>query len=109
MTRAGAAVTYSLSRFWAGVSYSYIAANADLGTSVSHEIATNVSVPVADYWSLQAGYTHNIATNSWAQVTGGVGYDDGYFTISGTGYVKPTTYGFGVHVGLKGPDGSLAF
>ena len=109
VTRAGAAVTYSLSRFWAGVSYSYIAANADLGTSVSHEIATNVSVPVADYWSLQAGYTHNIATNSWAQVTGGVGYDDGYFTISGTGYVKPTTYGFGFHLGLKGPDGSLAF
>ena len=109
VTRAGAGVTYSLSRFWAGVSYSYIAANADLGTSVSHEIATNVSVPVADYWSLQAGYSHNIATNSWVQVTGGVGYDDGYFTISGNGYVNPTTYGFGFHLGLKGPDGSLAF
>jgi hypothetical protein len=36
-------------------------------------------------------------------------YDDGYFTISGSANATPSTYGFAVHVGLKGPDGSIAF
>ena len=108
MTHAGVGVAYSGPWISGNVSYNYTATNSVLGTPVDHEIATNLSLPVTEYWSIQAGYGHNLATNSWASVTGGATYDDGYFAVSGSANATPTSYGFTVHAGLKGPDGLLA-
>lgn len=109
VTRLGAGVRYSSRWIGGSVSYNYTAPNAALGTGIDHEAAVNLHLPLTDYWSIDAGYSHNIATNRWAEVTGRVGYDDGYFTISGNAYVKPDSYGFGYHMALKGPDGGIAF
>jgi LPS-assembly protein len=109
VTHFGAGLGYTGRWVSGSVSYNYTAANAALGTAVDHEAAINLHLPLTDYWSVDAGYSHNIATNSWAEVTGGVGYDDGYFSIKANAYVQPTTYGFGLHAGLKGPDGGVAF
>ncbi|HEY4171264.1 MAG TPA: LPS assembly protein LptD, partial [Reyranella sp.] len=109
VTHFGSGVSYSGRWISGSLSYNYTAANPALGTGVDHEAAINMHLPITDYWSVNAGYSHNIATNRWAEVTGGVGYDDGYFTISGNAYVKPDSNGFGFHAGLKGPDGGIAF
>lgn len=108
VSRAGLGVGYSINRLSGNLSYNYTAANAALGTGVDHEIAGNLSVPLTDYWSLQAGYGHNLVTNSWQSVNAGATYDDGYFTVSGNANATPSSYGFSVHAGLKGPDGTFA-
>lgn len=108
VTRAGLGVAYSGPWISGNVAYNYTAANAALGTGTDHEIATNLSIPLTEYWSVQAGYGHNILTNSWASVTGGATYDDGYLTVTGSANATPSSYGFTVHAGLKGPDGTLA-
>jgi LPS-assembly protein len=108
VTHAGLGVAYSGPWLSGNVSYNYTAANATLGTGTDHEIATNLSVPLTEYWSVQAGYGHNLLTNSWASVTGGATYDDGYFTVTGSANATPSSYGFTLHAGLKGPDGTLA-
>ena len=108
VTHAGLGVAYSGGWLSGSVSYNYTAANAGLGTGTDHEIATNLSIPLTEYWSVQAGYGHNLLTNSWATVTGGATYDDGYFTVTGSANATPSSYGFTLHAGLKGPDGQFA-
>ena len=108
VVHAGVGVSYSGPWVSGSVSYNYTAANPTLGTATDHEIATNLSVPVTEYWSIQAGYAHNLLTNSWSSVNGGATYDDKYFTISGNANATPSSYGFTLHAGLKGPDGTFA-
>ena len=43
-------------------------------------------------------------------VTGGAGWlSGGYLGLGGNLYFKPDTWGFGVSLNLKGPDGAMAF
>jgi LPS-assembly protein len=110
VTRGGLTAGFNTPWFSASGSYIYLAKNPALGTIADeHEVGASLSIPVADYWTVTGGYLHNIGTNKWASASAGVTYDDGYFTISGSGSATPTSYGFGVHFGLKGPLGSVAF
>ena len=75
----------------------------------STRVFGSVSVPVADYWRVNGDLTWNLATNSWIKADTGVTYDDGYLVLGAGANFTTTSWGYGVHFGLKGPDGSLAF
>jgi LPS-assembly protein len=111
VTRAGAGVAYAPGNgFSTGADYIYIAANPALGTvSDQHEVTGRVTVPVADYWSVNGDITYNIAAGGWTGADTGVTYDDGYLVLGGTANFTPTSWGFGVKFNLKGPDGGPAF
>jgi len=90
--------------------YAYVAKDPSVGTVADqHEIYGSASVPVADYWRVNGDLTWNLATNTWIKADTGVTYDDGYLVLGAGANFTPTTWGYGVHFGLKGPDGSLAF
>ena len=111
VTRAGIGGSFTFSNgVSTSASYAYIAKDPSVGTVADqHEAFGSLSVPVADYWRANGDLTWNIATNNWIKADVGVTYDDGYFALSGGANFTPTTWGYGVHIGLKGPDGSLAF
>ena len=64
---------------------------------------------IADYYTLAGSVVWDIATNSWVRTDTSLRYDDGYLGLGGSLYFKPTTWGFGVSLNLKGPDGAPAF
>ncbi|HEX4296514.1 MAG TPA: LPS assembly protein LptD, partial [Devosia sp.] len=111
VTRAGLGVTWSPgNRFSVGATYVYVAADPTLGLpSPQHEIAGSVSLPVDDYWTVNGGLTYNIAATNWIKANAALTYDDGYFSAGVFGDFAPTDYTVGIHLKLKGPDGSLAF
>lgn len=111
ITRAGVGVDYKPpSWFTLGMDYIYIAADPSLGvTADQHEVAGRGTVTINDYYTLSGGLTWDIATNSWVKANSGVTYDDGYLVMGGDVNFTPTSWGFGVKLKLKGPDGEVAF
>lgn len=82
VARAGLSAGYTQDRFNATLGYTYLAANTGRGMlSPQHEIGAEVTVPVAEYWSIKGNTYWDIAGNTWLQVGGGVVYDDGYVVI----------------------------
>lgn len=82
VARAGLGASYTQGGFNASLGYTYLAANTGQGMlSPQHEIGAEVTVPVAEYWSIRGNTYWDIAANSWLQVGGGVVYDDGYVVI----------------------------
>ncbi len=112
VTRAGVGANFTPPGWWftLGTDYTYIAADPLLGTDLDqHEITGRASVTIADYYTLSGGLTWDIASNTWIKANTGLRYDDGYLGLGGNLTFKPTSWGFGVNMSLKGPDGSLAF
>ncbi len=111
VTRGGVGISYAPpSWFSLGADYIYVMADPALGiVDDQHEIAGRASVQVLDYWSVNGGLSWNLDTNSWMKATTGVGYDDGYLALGGSASFTPTSWGFGINLKLKGPDGEVAF
>jgi LPS-assembly protein len=111
VTRAGAGLTFAPGNgFSTSGSYVYIARDPALGTlEDQHEVQGSVTVPVADYWSVNGGLTYDIGGGTWLHANTGVTYDDGYLVLGGTANFTPTSWGVGVKFNLKGPDGKSAF
>lgn len=109
--RAGVGVRYGMPGLFSGdTSYAYIAADPALGfPDDQHQVATNATLPIIDYWSVTGGLTYDLQDLTWAEARGGVHYDDGYLKFGTTAKVKPTSWSFGIEFGLKGPDGEIAF
>lgn len=111
VTRAGAGLTFAPgNRFSTSGSYIYIARDPALGTvKDQHEIEGSVTVPVADYWSVNGDLTYDIGGGTWLRADTGVTYDDGYLVLGGTAKFTPTSWGVGVKFNLKDPSGNSAF
>ncbi len=80
--RAGLGGSFAKDGYGLTLDYTYRAANPGQGMVLpQHEIGGEVTVPVAEYWSIKANTYWDIQANSWLQVGGGVVYDDGYLVI----------------------------
>lgn len=111
ITRAGVGVNYAPPEwFTVGADYIYIAADPLLGiVDDQHEIAGRASLTLFDYYTLSGGLTWNIASGTWMKANTGLTYDDGYLMVGGDLNFTPTSWGWGVKMSLKGPDGEIAF
>lgn len=84
LTRAGLGVSYDGDGWSSALNYGYAAATPATGNvSAMHEIGAELSVPVAEYWTVSGNAYWDITSGSFLQVGGGVTYDDGYLVISG--------------------------
>ncbi|WEK06593.1 MAG: LPS assembly protein LptD [Candidatus Devosia phytovorans] len=93
ITRASLSAGYANDGWAATADYNFIAANEAAGVVMDqHEIGGSVTVPVAEYWSLQARTYWDIASNNYLQVGGGVTYDDGYLMIGADAYRNGPTH-----------------
>ena len=82
VARAGLGATYTQDGYGATLNYTYLATNPGQGMlAPQHEIGGEITIPVADYWSVRANSYWDLAANTWLQVGGGVTYDDGYLVI----------------------------
>ena len=80
--RAGLGGTFAKDGYGLSLDYTYRAANAGQGMLLpQHEVGGEVTVPVAEYWSIKAHSYWDLQANTWLQVGGGVVYDDGYLVI----------------------------
>lgn len=86
VARSNLGVTYSGDSGWSGAfNYRYTKAVPAAGVIRNeHEIGAELTVPVAEYWSLTGGAYWDLAGSTWLQVGGGVTYDDGYFVVGAT-------------------------
>lgn len=111
ITRAAAGISFTaFGLVSVGSDYSYVVADPLLGTVTDkHTVSGSVGVPVADYWTATAGLSYDISGASWSAASTGLTYDDGYLVLGASANATPTSWGFGVHFGLKGPDGEIAF
>lgn len=82
VARAGLGASFSHDGYGATLDYTYMAANPGQGMLVPrHEIGGEVTVPVAEYWSIKASSYWDLTAQNWLQVGGGITYDDGYLVI----------------------------
>jgi LPS-assembly protein len=112
LARAGAGAAYSNDGYGASLDYRFIGANPGLGQVADHhEIAGDVTVPLADYWSLKTGAAWDLSANQWLQVTGGFVYDDGYLTFganarrTGATHTSPNDTSVMATFAIKAPAG----
>lgn len=112
VARAGLGATLTTAMFSAGADYHYIAANPAAGQLADqHEIRGDVSVPVADYWTLKANAGWDLASNSWLIVGGGVEYNDGYLVLganasrTGPTHISPNDTRITATFRIKAPAG----
>jgi LPS-assembly protein len=112
LARLGAGASYTNSGYGATLDYRFIAANPGVGqTSDQHEVFGELTIPVADYWSLKANTAWDISGNSWLQVGGGLTYDDGYLTFganarrTGPTHVSPNSTSVLATFAIKAPAG----
>jgi LPS-assembly protein len=109
VTRGGFGVGWNYSLISGDLSYIYLAAQPEMGVGVDqHEVDGNIGVPMFDYWRATAGLTYNIQNLQWTEARAGLTYDDGYLRVSGNLTASPNDFGWGIHLGLKGPDGQFA-
>lgn len=114
--RASAAATWGVGEYTLGGNYTYIPANAAIGTIADqHEIGATVTGPLPfDYWSANAGLSWDLATNQFLGATGGVTYNDGYLVagafagFNGVTHESPG-FTFGLKFRLRGPQGEWGF
>lgn len=113
--RASAAAQYSLDKRRLGVEYTYIPADPLVGTALDqHEVSLTASSPLPfDYWYADAGFSWDLASNSWLQVSGGVTYDDDYFvagvygSVNGPTHSSPNATSIGMKFKLRSPTGEF--
>ena len=96
----------------ATLDYTYRAANPGQGMLVpQHEIGGELTVPLAEYWSVTASSYWDLEANTWLQVGGGVVYDDGYLVIganatrTGPTHTSPNDTRLTATFRLKAPAG----
>lgn len=93
VTRASLSAGYAKDGWAATADYNYIAANEAAGLfEDQHEVGGSVTIPVAEYWSINARTYWDIETNNYLQVGGGVTYDDGYVMIGADAYRNGPTH-----------------
>jgi LPS-assembly protein len=79
ITRAAASTRFTTDMFSAGVGYHYVAPVPELGVLKSqHEVSGNLSIPVAEYWTVTTDAAYDLTGRSLLLVGGGLAYDDGY-------------------------------
>lgn len=84
VTRAGLGVNYTQDGWSAALNYGFAAATPSTGNIRDmHEIGAELSVPVAQYWTVTANGYWDINAGSYLQAGGGVTYNDGYLVMSG--------------------------
>jgi LPS-assembly protein len=112
VARAGLGAGYSQDGWGATLDYTYRAANPGQGMLVpQHEIGGELTVPLADYWSVTASSYWDLEANTWLQVGGGVVYDDGYLVIganatrTGPTHTSPNDTRLTATFRLKAPAG----
>ncbi|KKB81152.1 hypothetical protein VW35_03085 [Devosia soli] len=112
LARFSAGGSYSASGYAASVDYRFIGANPGQGQiKDQHEIVGELTIPVADYWSLRANTGWDISGNTWLQVGGGIVYDDGYLTIganarrTGSTHTSPNSTSVLATFAIKAPAG----
>ena len=93
--------------------YVFIAGEAALSQPQDrHEVAVGAEIPVADYWTANAGVAWDIAANEWLQATAGLTYDDKFLAYGvQTRWTGPThrsanDFRVGVTFSLSGPENS---
>jgi LPS-assembly protein len=116
--RAGAGVKLSFDEHLAlGGDYTFVPADPAVGTLIDqHEVTGWFSTPLPiDYWYTDASVFWDLASNTWLEATGGLTYDDGYFSTTAYGAVNgpthdsPNAYSFGLKFRLRGPTGEVSF
>lgn len=112
VARAGLGASYAQDGYGATLDYTYRVANPGQGmVSPQHEIGGEVTVPVAEYWSIKANSYWDLASNTWLQVGGGIVYDDGYLAIganatrTGPTHTSPNETRLTATFRLKAPAG----
>ena len=112
LARFGAGATFTYEGYGATLDYRFIGANPGLGqTADQHEIVGELTVPVADYWSIRTGAAWDLSANNWLQVGGGVFYDDGYLSFGASGrrtgptHVTPNDTSVLATFAIKAPAG----
>jgi LPS-assembly protein len=116
VARANIGATYAATGGWAAsLKYHYTAPVPAAGNlNPEHEVGGELTIPVAEYWSISSGAYWDLAANSWLQVSGGLVYDDGYLvvgaTVTRTGptHVSPNDTRFTANFRLKAPAGFYA-
>ena len=110
--RAGLGGTFAKDGYAVSLDYTYRAANPGQGMLLpQHEIGGEITVPVAEYWSIRANSYWDIQANTWLQVGGGVVYDDGYLVIganatrTGPTHTSPNDTRLTATFRLKAPAG----
>ena len=111
IARAGTGLTYApASWFSLGVDYAYTRATPALGIDTDdHQITGSASVTPIDYYTVAGDLSWNLQTNSWSKAHIGLTYDDNFLVLGGAFEFTPSSWGFGVTMNLKGPDGEVAF
>lgn len=84
ISRAGLGVSYNRDGWSGALNYGFAAATPASGNIRDmHEIGAELSVPVAEYWTVTGNAYWDINAGSYLQVGGGVTYNDGYLVLSG--------------------------
>jgi len=112
VTRGALNATYSHERYSASADYVFHAANPALGMLADqHEIGGEIRLPLAEYWSVRAAASWDIAANKYLQVGGGLTYDDGYLVVGGNvtrngpTHITPDDLRITATIRLKAPAG----
>ncbi len=110
--KAGLGGTFANDGYKLALDYTYRAANPGQGMLVpQHEIGGEVTVPVAEYWSLKASSYWDIQANSFLRVGGGVYYDDGYLVLgaeaarNGPTHISPNATSITATFRIRAPAG----
>ncbi|MHA6298285.1 LPS-assembly protein LptD [Devosia sp. CAU 1758] len=84
LTRAGLGVSYGRDGWSGALNYGFAAATPATGNIRDmHEVGVELSLPVAEYWTVSGNAYWDIDAGSYLQVGGGVTYNDGYLVVSG--------------------------
>lgn len=112
LARAGIGVGYSNDDWSVALNYRYTSAVPLAGNiRDQNEIGAEVTVPVAEYWSLSARAYWDISANSYLLAGGGVQYDDDYLqfgvdaTRTGPTHTSPNSTTVLATFKLKAPAG----
>ncbi|WDR03584.1 LPS assembly protein LptD [Devosia algicola] len=112
VSRAGLGVSYANAGYAATLDYDYVAANSATGVLADqHEVGAELSVPIADYWSVSGNTYWDLRANTWLQVGGALQYDDGYLLLratasrTGSTNVSPNETRITGSIKLKAPAG----
>jgi LPS-assembly protein len=115
MATVGAAYSNAF-RYSAGLSYTFIGADAGIGQLADqHEITGSGGIPLDDYWTATATASWDLAANTWLEAGVGIGYDDGYLDfgvnalVTGPTASTPNDIQARASIHLKGPAGKYGF
>lgn len=91
IVRGAVAAELGIYDFTLSADYFYLAPKLARGeTSTTHTLSANVGIPVAEYWTINAGGSFNLVANDWSNATIGAVYDDQFLTF-GASYTATHT------------------